>query len=145
MITRLGVPQAIVTNHGSHFQNKMMSELSSKLDFHHHNSTPYYPQANGQVEAINKVLKTMLQRMVGQARSSWNLQFFFTLWDYSTTIQTSIRFTLFHLVYGLEATLPIECENPSLKIVVEMLPNSTLEEEHFLYLNKMDEPIEMFP
>ena len=43
----------------------MMEELSAKLGFLHENSTPYYPQANGQVEAINKVLKTMLRRMVG--------------------------------------------------------------------------------
>ena len=49
--------RAIVTDHGSHFKNKMMAELSVKLGFHHNNSTPYYPQANGQVEAINKVLK----------------------------------------------------------------------------------------
>ena len=59
------IHRAIVTDHGSHFQNKMMAELNSKLGFRHHNSTPYYPQANGQVEAINKVLKTILQRMVG--------------------------------------------------------------------------------
>ena len=65
IIVRFGVPQAIVTDHGSHFQNKLMLELSTKLGFRHDNSTPYYPQANGQVEAINKLLETMLQRMVG--------------------------------------------------------------------------------
>ena len=45
----------------------------------------------------------------------------------------------FQLVYGLEATLTIECEIPSLKLVVELFPNTTIEEEHFLYLNKLDE------
>ena len=75
IISRFGIPRAIVTNHGSHFQNKMMAELSVKLGFHHNNSTPYYPQANGQVEAINKVLKTMLQRMVGQAKSKWHFRY----------------------------------------------------------------------
>ena len=43
----------------------MMEELGAKLGFRPENSTLYYPQANGQVEAINKVLKTMLHRMVG--------------------------------------------------------------------------------
>jgi hypothetical protein len=64
IITRFGVPQAIVTNHSSHFQNFMMSELIENLGLHHENSTSYYPQANGQVEIINKVLTTMLRRMV---------------------------------------------------------------------------------
>lgn len=70
IITRFGVPQAIVTNHGSHFRNHMMTELSAKLGFRHENSTPYYPQENGQVEASNKVLKTMIQWMVGIHKSS---------------------------------------------------------------------------
>ena len=70
IIDRFGVPQSIVTDHGSHFRNKMMEELSAKLGFRHENSTPYYPQANGQVEAINKVLKMMLRRMVGDHKSN---------------------------------------------------------------------------
>jgi hypothetical protein len=64
IITRFGVPRAIFTDHGAHFKNQMMSELHVKLGFRHENSSPYYPQANGQVEAINKVLKTMIQCMV---------------------------------------------------------------------------------
>ena len=43
VIARFGVPQAIVIDHGSHFSNQMMAELSTKLGFHHENSTPYYP------------------------------------------------------------------------------------------------------
>ena len=48
----------------------MMEELSAKLGFHHENSMLYYPQANGQVEAINKVLKNILRRMVGDHKSN---------------------------------------------------------------------------
>ena len=64
IITRFGVPQAIITDHGSHFWDYMMAEMTSKLGLRHDNSTPYYPQANGQVEAVNKVLVTMLQRTI---------------------------------------------------------------------------------
>ena len=35
IITRFGVPQAIVTNHGSHFWNYMVVELTSKLGLRH--------------------------------------------------------------------------------------------------------------
>ena len=42
-------------------------------------------------------------------------------------------------MYGLEATLAIECDIPSLKLVVELLPNTTMVEERFLYLNKINE------
>ena len=70
IIARFGVLQSIITGHESHFRNQMMEELSAKLGFRHKNSTPYYLQANGQVEAINKVLKMMLCRMVGDHKSN---------------------------------------------------------------------------
>jgi transposase InsO family protein len=60
IIARLGVSKEIFTDHGSHFQNKMMSELTSKLGLRQEHSSPYYPQVNGQVEAMNKSLKTIL-------------------------------------------------------------------------------------
>ena len=81
----------------------------------------------------------MLQRMVGQAKSSWHLQLFSTLWAYRTTMKTSISFTPFQLVYGLKATLLIKFEIPSRNLVVELLPNTTTEEERFLSLIKLDE------
>eukprot|EP00253_Pinus_taeda_P014198 PITA_14198 len=49
VVTRFGVPRAIVTDHGSHFHNHMMVELTSKLGLSHNSSTPYYPQAYGQL------------------------------------------------------------------------------------------------
>jgi len=60
VISRFDIPQAIVTNHGSHFRDYMMAELTFTLGLFHDGSTLYYPQANGQVEAVNKVLVTML-------------------------------------------------------------------------------------
>ena len=71
----------------------MMEELSAKLGFHHENSMPYYPQANGQVKAINKVLKMMLRRMVGDHKSNWHHILFSALWAYKTSVKTAIEFT----------------------------------------------------
>jgi hypothetical protein len=139
IITHFGVPHAIVTDHGGHFKNQMMSELHVKLGFLHENSSPYYPQVNGQVEDINKVLKTMIQCMVGENKTSWNLQLFSALWAYRTSMKTSTGFTPLQLVYGIKVILPIECEIPSLKLKVELLPYTSTEEERFLYLSKLDE------
>jgi hypothetical protein len=60
IIARFDVPKNIVMEHGSHFLNKMTTKLVSRLGFRHENSTPYYPQENGQVKAINHVLKIMI-------------------------------------------------------------------------------------
>ena len=116
-----------------------MTELSTKLGFLHENSTPYYPQANGKVEVTNKVLKTMLQRMVGDHKSNWHLTLFSVVWDYRNSVKTTIGFTPFQLVYKIEVVLPIQCQILSLKLVVELLPNTSTKEEIFLYLTNLDE------
>jgi hypothetical protein len=60
IITRFGIQKEIVTDHGSHFQNELMKELALNMGFKHGHSSPYYPQANGKVEVVNKSLKTIL-------------------------------------------------------------------------------------
>ena len=43
IITRFGISKELVTNHGSHFQNRMMEELASKLGYKKEHSSYYYP------------------------------------------------------------------------------------------------------
>ena len=47
IITLFGVPRSLVTDHGSHFYNVMMTELVTLLHFDQEHSSSYYPQANG--------------------------------------------------------------------------------------------------
>ena len=47
IIARFSVPRSLVTNHGSHFCNIMMTKLATFLHFDQEHSSPYYPQANG--------------------------------------------------------------------------------------------------
>ena len=47
VISRFGISREIFTDHGSHFQNQLMSELALKLGFRQEHLPPYYPQANG--------------------------------------------------------------------------------------------------
>ena len=64
IITRFGIPKVIVTHHGSHFQNSMMTELATMLGFKQEHSSSFYPQVNGQVEVVNKTLKTILKHTI---------------------------------------------------------------------------------
>jgi hypothetical protein len=64
---------------------------------------------------------------------------FSTLWAYRTSVKSATGFTPLQLVYGIESIFPIECEIPYLKLVVELLPNTSAEEELLLYLMQLDE------
>ena len=47
IITRFKIRKEHVTDHGLHFQNRMMEELASKLGYKQEHSSSYYPQVNG--------------------------------------------------------------------------------------------------
>jgi hypothetical protein len=64
---------------------------------------------------------------------------FSTLWDYCTSTKITTIFTPFQLIYGLEGVLLIECENPLLKLSIKLLSNTSIEEEHLLYLARLDD------
>jgi hypothetical protein len=49
---------------------------------------------------------------------------FSSLRAYIMTVKTSTGFTPFHLIHGIEATLPIKCIIPTLRTAIELLPNT---------------------
>jgi hypothetical protein len=61
------------------------------------------------------------------------------LWAYQTSIKTATGFSPFQLIYGLEAVLPIECQIPSLKLAVQLFPDTSPLEEWLLYLERLNE------
>jgi len=118
IIYRYGLPSRIITNNATNLNNKMMSELCEEFKIQHHNSTPYRPKMNGAVEAENKNIKKIVQKMVVTYKV-WHEMLPFALHGYRTSVQTSTGATSFSLVYGMEAVLPFEVEIPSLRVLME--------------------------
>ena len=73
---------------------------------------------NGVVEATNKNIKKIIQKMVVTYKD-WHEILPFVLHGYHTFVRTSTGATPFSLVYGMEAVLPIEVEIPSLRVIME--------------------------
>jgi hypothetical protein len=88
---------------------------------------------------VNKVLKTMLQRTVNKHKTNWHHMLFSALWAYRTAVKTATGFMPFHLVHGVEATLPIECEIPTLRTAIELLPDTAPMEQCLLNLESLNE------
>lgn len=59
-------------------------------------------------------------------------------WAYRTSTKTAMSLTQFQLVHGVKVVLLIECEIPSLKLAIELLPNTSAEEEHLVDLECLD-------
>jgi hypothetical protein len=57
----------------------------------HVNSTTYYPQGNGQAESTNKVLGTLLTKLVNENRIDWDEHLSIVLFSYKTTYKVTTR------------------------------------------------------
>ncbi|GKF11044.1 reverse transcriptase domain-containing protein, partial [Tanacetum coccineum] len=72
LFSRFGAPRAIISDRGTHFCNDKFARVMSKYGVTHCLSTPYHPQTSGQDEVTNRGLKRILERTVGENRTSWS-------------------------------------------------------------------------
>ncbi|KAF7839558.1 reverse transcriptase [Senna tora] len=72
IICRFGLPKRILSDNGTPFINKVVSDLLAQFNIMHDKSSPYYPKGNGQAEATNKSLLRILSIMVQDAPRDWS-------------------------------------------------------------------------
>lgn len=67
-----------------------------------------HPQANGKIEATNKVIFARLKKRLDQKNGAWAEELPMVLWLYHTTIQISMMENPFKLTCGSEAMILME-------------------------------------
>ncbi|XP_022859985.1 uncharacterized protein LOC111380604 [Olea europaea var. sylvestris] len=71
IICRFRILHSIVSDNGRQFDNKKVRNLCAELGIKKHLSTPRHPQANGQVEVVNKTIKHVLKRKLDASKGAW--------------------------------------------------------------------------
>nr|GEX67445.1 reverse transcriptase domain-containing protein [Tanacetum cinerariifolium] len=100
LFARFGTPRAIISDRGTHFCNDQFTKVMQKYDVTHRLATPYHPQTSGQVEVSNRGLKRILERAVGENRTSWSDKLDDALWAFRTAYKTPIGCTPYKLTAG---------------------------------------------
>jgi len=109
------VPYTIITDNGRQFIDKELAKFYTGLGIKHITSSIEHPQTNGQAEAANKVILVELQKRLHSAKGRWSEDLLKVLWAYRCTPQSTTNESPFSLVYGVEAMIPIEIYEPSLR------------------------------
>nr|GEZ83330.1 reverse transcriptase domain-containing protein [Tanacetum cinerariifolium] len=98
-------------HHGPNYTAKKFAKITLKFGVTHRLATPYHPQTSGQVEVLNRGLKRILKRKVGENHASWSDKLDDALWTFRTAYKTPIGCTPYKLVYGKVCHLSIELEH----------------------------------
>ncbi|GJS16941.1 reverse transcriptase domain-containing protein [Tanacetum coccineum] len=111
LFAQFGTPRAIISDCGTYFCNDQFAKVMLKYGVTHQLYTVYHPQTSGQVEVLNRGLKRILERTVGENRASWSDKLDDALWALRTAFKTPIGCTPYKLVYKKACHLPIELKH----------------------------------
>ncbi|CAB4443573.1 unnamed protein product [Rhizophagus irregularis] len=124
IICRHGCPKKILSDRGSHFNNKLVELLMEEFQIKHNLSTPYHPKTNGLIERFNKTLCESLAKLNND--KDWDLKVPGVLFAYRTKKNDSTKLKPGYLIYGrkMKTLLNLEDEN----VTITQRINSLIDE-----------------
>ena len=75
-------------------------------------TTPYHPESDGLVERFNKTLLIILAIFASKNRDDWDDLLPAVMMAYRSSVQESMGFSPYRLMFGEEYTLPIDIGLP---------------------------------
>ena len=108
IICRFGIPIALVSNNGKHFDNPKFRDFCAELDIKNYYSFPAQPQSNGQVEVTIRTLKAAVKTKLENLKEKWVEYLPEVFWANRTTRKSATQETLFALAFGAEVVAPVE-------------------------------------
>jgi hypothetical protein len=101
------------------------------------NSSPYYAQANGQVEYSNKTLVKLIKKKIEDNPRRWHEVLSEALWAHRISRHGATKVTHFELVYGQEAVLLVEMNLGAYRLAKQN--NLDVESYYVLMMDNIDE------
>ena len=108
VIHRFGIPQTLTTDQGSSFISKEVRDFVESYKIKILNSSPYFAQANSQVESSNKILIKLIKKKIEENPRRWHEVLSEALWAHRISRHGATKVTPFEFVYGQETVLPVE-------------------------------------
>lgn len=105
-ISYMGIPKTILSDQGSDFLSKLMSDVSKLFRIKQIKTTAYHPQSNGALERSHSTLKDYLKHYINEYRNDWDNWIHLAMFSYNTSIHSTTKYSPHELVFGYKPTLP---------------------------------------
>ncbi|XP_022023603.1 uncharacterized protein LOC110923856 [Helianthus annuus] len=135
-----GLPLRIISDNGTNFAAEDLQKWFKEMKIEHNFASVAHPQANGQVESVNKQIVDGIKARLGTARRGWVDELPSILWAHRTMPKTSTGETPFSLVYGSEVVIPAKIGLPSPRMLA--MEKQSNEQERRMDLDLLEERCE---
>ena len=105
---RLGFPKEILSDKGTQFTSALMEQFQELCGCKGISTSPYHPQANGNVERFHSTLKQMLRKVVQDQPKQWHRFLPALLFAVREIPSESTGYSPFELMMGREVRGPIQ-------------------------------------
>ena len=100
IVFRHGPPHRSLTDRGTNFTSKFMTQLCNDLNINKVFTSSYHPQWDGFVERINGVIMQIIAMYVASDHKDWDTYIPSTTYAHNTSISETIGDSPFFLTYG---------------------------------------------
>ena len=107
-IPHYGFPLRFHSDQGKEFCNRLHTRLQQLAGVKASRTTPYHPQANGQVERVNRTVINMLKTLGEKEKQNWKAFLPKLAFAINTTVNKSTTFSPYFLMFGRSPILPID-------------------------------------
>lgn len=106
--TQVGLPAVVQSDQGSNFTSGMFEQVMRTLGVQQVRSSVFHPQSQGALERFHHTLKTMLKAFCLETGEDWDEGIDLLLFSVRDSVQESLGFTPFQLIYGHEVRGPLK-------------------------------------
>ncbi len=107
IFSRTSVPERILTDQGSQFCGRVMTQLCEHLGIDKVRTSPYHPETNSAVERMHGTMKSILGKCIDEG-IDWVGQLCFVLFVLRQMPHADSGYSPFDMVYGFRVRTPLD-------------------------------------
>ncbi|KAL5020806.1 hypothetical protein ScPMuIL_002105, partial [Solemya velum] len=98
--TLVGLPKAVQSDQGSNFMSGIFQQVMYQLQIKQYKSSAYHPESQGALERFHQTLKNMMRSYCFENKRDWDEGIHMLLFGVRESVQESLGFSPFELVFG---------------------------------------------
>ena len=100
IFTFVGLPRSVQSDQGSNFMSGIFQQVMHELGIKQYKSSAYHPESQGALERFHQTLKNMIRSYCFDTEKDWDEGIHLLLFAVRESVQESIGFSPFELVFG---------------------------------------------